>query len=66
MLVLTLQEEQYITIGNDIKVSVHSYLKDKKQLVLGVDAPRELLIMRGNGARYGRKNKGAGAEAQQV
>jgi len=44
MLVLTLKSGQFITIGDDIRVSVQ---KGKYgQLHIGIDAPKDLLVLR--------------------
>ena len=55
MLCLSLSEGEYVMIGDSIKV--HFNRTKGKDLVLGVEAPREVEIKRGNAYEHGLKKK---------
>ena len=46
MLLVSLKESDYVMIGDNIKVSFKQ-MKGKDHLVLGIDAPRDVPVLRG-------------------
>ena len=67
MLVITLREGDYIMIGEDIKIQ-YDHINGKDHLALGIEAPRDLSILRGKVYEENLEAKAAAGdlEAQQL
>ena len=46
MLVVTLYDGEFVTIGDDVKVYIESCIDDGNQTRLGIEAPREVTVLR--------------------